>query len=1384
MVLSIPLHAYIPEFSSFDNLSALDLLPLYGPVFHLATPEHSAGAEVQITPSPDAHLARTITMGVFASVWPAWFFAARAAHIHVAWVVCLDNSSWDFFTAALDGTQVPLFRFTSVPSALDSVDIIGLNDVTTRGFIENLLVRAASCPLIISDKRFRGSLPRDMHGCTIPITHLQCGGVSDRRSSFQCFSQSLALVNKLGSFTFPDYPFAPLVSLLNRKLSGKPIPAWKINKFPSNPRVVNKVHASTAIHAHGLYPLSVKETPLVAAPCVYPSTPWTVRRLSTYELGVVFDLPFQYSRALGEPGVAALTHSIKTPLKPMMVLLQHLFYYAWPRGSPPLPLSVDREDDSMVPSVAVESDIESPSLTEVRSPAGITLDNVLGDTEVSVDSLELPSAPSSASGGTRDPSVVAGGGESSPLPQVENSSSVLNVVDVESTMVTEEQRKAVALKADKAPVPVHVWRQNLGRILDIDIPPLVYERGADVLRGRLLRIWKRGLFRHFILWAKQHHQELVAPYSWCTGQYNWDSFKFSPGVNTHSTQTVLWDADRKCYFWLRGDKRSGNVGLKRYQTGWKLRQRVLGKSRLAAQECIAKAAECSWWKWDAGSRLFFWRWPKEYMEEARDGARCWFEKDKLPRYRIPQRPPSNPEMIDKIREKLVDVVKKLYIAEGEVRSLTSFFDVMKGVDDIRMVYNGTSCGLNAACWAPWFPLPTIKTHLRAVEAETWLADIDLGEMFLNFMLDERLQAYAGVDLTMYLEDRLKEGKDTVWMRWVRLLMGFTASPYLATRCLLRSRRILLGDRLDESNPFRWDHVVKNYPGLPSYNPLRPMVYKARIDGSIAADLMKYIDDLRLTALDAKEIWEASMQIMTRVNWLGMQNAARKYRDGALLQGAWSGAIVHTLREVTASISQGRWDKCKAIIDGMIYVVEKEHGVFGLKKLLSDRGFLTYVSQTYPAMVPYLKGIHLTVDSWRPNRDEDGWKINIDRKINDVLRESDRSDTSVDAEIQEIEDVVKDDFAKDAKIKESLGIPEKPPDTVKAATRIPDDLYALRDFFKGDTPVKRRVRAKSAEDVRFGFGDASGDGYGSGTGKLIGTPKVRHGKWGLYYSTEDISSNFRELRNLVDGIELDYREGLLDGVELFFFTDNQVAERAYYKGTSSSRTLFNLILRLRKIEMEGRMIIHVIHISGKRMIACGVDGLSRGDTSEGIGAGESMENFVPLHLDAAERSPRIVDWVHRWWPTELGSLTHLTMDDWFIWDESMEGCLWTPAPAGGEAAVEEFANWIHHTEDRIHIMLIPSLWTCTWRKQLKRASDTMLTVPNLFDFWNSNEHFEPLTLAIFIPYLNRPPWRIKHHEIVAELERKLRTVQSDPEGSHCGSILRKFLLKARKLRRLL
>ena len=90
-----------------------------------------------------------------------------------------------------------------------------------------------------------------------------------------------------------------------------------------------------------------------------------------------------------------------------------------------------------------------------------------------------------------------------------------------------------------------------------------------------------------------------------------------------------------------------------------------------------------------------------------------------------------------------------------------------------------------------------------------------------------------------------------------------------------------------------------------------------------------------------------------------------------------------------------------------------------------------------------------------------------------------------------------------------------------------------------------------------------------------------------------------------------------------FTDNSTTEGAFWKGTSTSPKLLELVLRLRKLEMKSGLILHLIHVSGRRMIDCGVDGLSRGDHTTGIMQGNDIRTYVPLHLNAFTRSPALV-----------------------------------------------------------------------------------------------------------------------------------------------------------------
>ena len=81
-------------------------------------------------------------------------------------------------------------------------------------------------------------------------------------------------------------------------------------------------------------------------------------------------------------------------------------------------------------------------------------------------------------------------------------------------------------------------------------------------------------------------------------------------------------------------------------------------------------------------------------------------------------------------------------------------------------------------------MPTVVSHLRSVVAGTFMTDCDVGEMFLNFMLELDLRPYAGVDLTCVFPEDVSANDPVIRGWWERMLMGFLPSSYLVTNDLM------------------------------------------------------------------------------------------------------------------------------------------------------------------------------------------------------------------------------------------------------------------------------------------------------------------------------------------------------------------------------------------------------------------------------------------------------------------------------------------------------------------------------------------------------------------------------------------------------------------------
>jgi hypothetical protein len=306
-----------------------------------------------------------------------------------------------------------------------------------------------------------------------------------------------------------------------------------------------------------------------------------------------------------------------------------------------------------------------------------------------------------------------------------------------------------------------------------------------------------------------------------------------------------------------------------------------------------------------------------------------------------------------------------------------------------------------------------------------------------------------------------------------------------------------------------------------------------------------------------------------------------------------------------------------------------------------------------------------------------------------------------------------------------------------------------------------------------FGDASGSGFGVSLWMAgQGTVYTAHGSW--TEATLNKSSNFRELYNLVLKIEELVKDGTIpSGNEIFVFTNHFVAERAFYHGSSKSLLLHELVVRLRQLEMDGSIFVRLVWIAGTRMIEQGTDGLSRGDSSSGVMAGEHFLKFVPLNKTAFQGQPLLQEWISGALPGENWQM--LTTEEWFITALTDGRFIWTLAPGISDVAVERLCEARHIRPWYSHVFICPTLMTAYWRKQLGKVADAMFTIPVGCSIWTKAMH-EPVVVAQICPLLPCRPWRVRGSPWMVEFEDVMRGVwSSDLQAQR--SHLRKFLLRS-------
>ena len=444
-----------------------------------------------------------------------------------------------------------------------------------------------------------------------------------------------------------------------------------------------------------------------------------------------------------------------------------------------------------------------------------------------------------------------------------------------------------------------------------------------------------------------------------------------------------------------------------------------------------------------------------------------------------------------------------------------------------------------------------------------------------------------------------------------------------------------------------------------------------------------MDDGRAIGHSSRITWAAARAYAAGCSRRGVQDASRKRTSPSDTPGPWAGTVTHTAGgRVLGMVSQEKWDKTKLLIAELSEMIPK--GPLPLQRLLEIRGFLMYVVRTYPWLNPYIKGLHLTVDSWRPGRAEDGFKWTAKERRRMLFHGMEEGGLPCRREIE----------GEDAQgTMDQTGRDEGAPERVTPVDRYVRDLACLRELTSSTEPPQQLYRAER-QAAFFVIGDASGKGKGNAVVEQYGV-EYESGAWNLEWREK--SSNCWEAENLTDRLERLVAEGALKDHEVFLITDNSAFEGAFYKGHSPTRELSDIVFRVHKAQRDGGFVLHVIHISGKRMKASGVDGLSRGNLTEGMMAGKNPLSFIPFNQGADDRSGGNVSaWVNSWWSTKRDmpfggfTLRNITKDNMFELRDLKAARLWMIPPAAMEVALEMLCEDHLAHPQWPHVFVVPRL----------------------------------------------------------------------------------------------
>ena len=225
-----------------------------------------------------------------------------------------------------------------------------------------------------------------------------------------------------------------------------------------------------------------------------------------------------------------------------------------------------------------------------------------------------------------------------------------------------------AVKNDDAEVDLETWNRwcvnnfcnNNGRQGLICVPG-TYEHGThgslfDCIRSLLLRWYRRNVTRGFLHYLREEHKDLADVEVRL-------SISGSCGPVEKSVVVSGW-VNRKVSITpssLNKRKRAAGVLCSDVWDHSVRRDLVVGA------DAISRLCRSTWWTWDDGSTLLFWRWPRMYRYRVRDGSPVYIRGQYLPHYFKRQAWPKDKTALAKCKRKILKVRGRRYIVLVRLR---------------------------------------------------------------------------------------------------------------------------------------------------------------------------------------------------------------------------------------------------------------------------------------------------------------------------------------------------------------------------------------------------------------------------------------------------------------------------------------------------------------------------------------------------------------------------------------------------------------------------------------------------------------------------------------------------------------------------------------------